>query len=163
MKRNTPYVLTNSNYQRGKTLLDATFEQQIAPLLRFRGTQFHIVPKDGNNYNDNIDNMLVAGYGSMNDVTVEEAMLGNVLNVRYDSNEDLFIYTITIHGKTTQLTHKNLQQLRTKIGKNPKLPKLINKQHTLTPNEYLQLYNDYNTQKIDINSPDFDIFSYKKW
>ena len=160
--RNTPMVLTDKNYQAGKTLLDSEFEDKIAPLLIIKGTQSHIVPIDGDKWNTSIDNMLVATYGAGFDITAEEALAGNVLNVRYDKNTELFIYTETNRGKTQTKTHKRLQNLRNNIGKSPKHTKLVNKKHLLTPKQYLKLYNDYNRGKIDVESKDFDISPYKK-
>lgn len=140
-RKNQTYILTDKNYQTGKTLLDAAFETQFAPLVTINQIKCWIIPKDGDPQNTKSDNMLVAGPGSTNDVTREEAEAGNILRVLYTPEDEVYSYVFVRDGQFEEIRTKSFGALRNKCSK-INTHQLINKKHLLTPPEYIKLYRE---------------------
>ena len=144
-RRNQAFILTSEHYNRGKTLLDATFEAKIAPLLTLKDTTFTVVPKDGDPMNTDTNNLLVSGYGKTKGVTEAEAKAGNILRVEYDPNDNAFSYVFVRDGVEVEWRYKRFGRLRTKCGRSG-TNQLLNKKYLLTPEQYLQLYREITTK-----------------
>ena len=158
-RRNQSFILTNEHYNRGKTLLDATFEAEIAPLIVLQDTKFHAIPADGNPQNNEITNLLASGYGQNMDVTEAEAKAGNLLRVEYDPDDAVFSYVFVRDGANEEWRFKQFGRLRTKCARSG-TNQLLNKKYLLTPEQYLQLYHDYTTGQLNMSTGGVDIRKY---
>lgn len=158
-RRNQSFVLTNQHYNRGKTLLDATFEEKVAPLITIQDTKFKIFPKDGDPQNSSVENLLASGYGRNMDVTEAEARAGNLLRVDFDAEDGIFSYVFVRNGVNEEFRYKNFARLRTKCSRSG-TNQLLNKKYLLTPEQYLQLYHDYTTGQLNTAGPSFSVRKY---
>lgn len=140
-RKNQTYILTDEHYQTGKTLLDAAFETRFAPLITINQIKCWIIPQDGDPQNTKPDNMLVAGPGSTNDVTREEAEAGNILRVLYTPEDEVYSYVFVRDGQFEEIRTKSFGALRNKCSK-INTNQLINKKHLLTPQQYMKLYKE---------------------
>lgn len=140
-RKNQTYILTDEHYQTGKTLLDAAFETRFAPLITINQIKCWIIPQDGDPQNTKPDNMLVAGPGSTNDVTREEAEAGNILRVLYTPEDEVYSYVFVRNGQFEEIRTKSFGALRNKCSK-INTNQLINKKHLLTPQQYMKLYEE---------------------
>lgn len=160
-KRNNSYIISNANMKCGKKLMDAVFEDAIAPLIQLRGIEFTTIPKDGDFQNVDMDNILVSGIGAKKGLDAESAKRGELLRVEYDPDDNVFSYIYVKNGVTEELRYRNFNALRNKLASSPAHHGLKNKKYLLTPAEYRVFFDDFASGKLGHDGSKIDICSYK--
>ena len=160
-RKNRPFIITDRDYSCGKPLMDAIFEAKIAPLIVTPRISFETIPRDGNYQNVNFDNILVSGYGKNSGIDEQNGRDNEILRLEYAPEDRIYSYIFVNNGVNEEFRSTSFKRLRTKCAHSPKTHGFRNKKYLLTGPEYLQFYQDYTTQNVNPDGPDFDICSYK--
>ena len=160
-RKDRSFIITDRDFSIGKSLLDATFESAVAPLIVTSRVSFETIPKDGNYQNADIDNILISGFGKHLGINEENGKNNEILRLEYDPDDQVYSYIFVLNGANEEFRGRNFKKLRTKCARSPKIHGFRNKRYLLTAEEYKRFYYDYTTQNVNIDAPNFDISLYK--
>lgn len=159
-KRNNVFMVTNKSYDVGKTLMDKTLEDNIAPLVSTSRVRFETIPLDGDPTNVDLDNILVSGWGKNLDVTRESACFGEILRLEYDLSDDMFSYVFVLGGRAEEFRSASFEYLKTKCAHSLYTHSLRNRKYLLSASEYEAFFDDFSRGRVSLDDPDFDIRAY---